>query len=407
LTDFNSILKTCDDLAEQFAKTADQHDRAGSFAYDNAEAMRTAGLSKICVPAEFGGDGLNVLQMAQVLIAIAHGDASTALGLAMHLHVIGQVAEQHLFPPDVTARLWQECVERGIFVNNVASEPEMGSPSRGGLPATTALPIRDDVVGAGLNVGAGLRPAPTNPTGYIVNGRKSWVTYAPALDYFFTTVTIRDGDKEPSPAVLAISGKAEGVELINNWGNEAIALRASGSCDVIFKDVFVPAHWLLEMREPGQVRSSKLPPGWSGIAFASVYLGVGEAAVRAVAQYARQRVPTALGKPIAELPHIQRNIGHMQVLLTAAKAVLFDVARKWAEQPECRTGMDAELAAAKYLSTNAAIQATDIALRTAGASGLDRRLPLERLLRDARAGLMHPPQDEAALELIGRRVIRD
>ena len=387
MRDFTSILKTCDDLAEQFAKTADQHDRDGSFAYANAEAMRAAGFSKLCVPAELGGDGLNVLQMAQVLIAIAHGDASTALGLAMHLHVVGQVAEQHIFAPDVMARLCQECVNPGIFVNNVASEPEMGSPSRGGLPATTAVPV------------------PGVEGGFVVNGRKSWVTYAPALDYFFTTVTIRDGDKEPTPAVLAISGKANGVELINNWGNEAIALRASGSCDVILRDVFVPAHWLVEKREPGQVRSSKLPPGWSGTAFAAVYLGVGEAALRAVAQYAKQRVPTALGKPIAELPHIQRNIGHMQVLLTAAKSVLFDVARKWAEQPDCRANMDAELAAAKYLCTNAAIQATDIALRTAGASGLDRRLPLERLLRDARAGLMHPPQDEAALELVGRRVM--
>ena len=384
MRDFNSILKTCDDLAEQFAKTADQHDRDGSFAHENAAAMRAAGLSKICVPVEFGGDGLNVLQAAQVLIAIAHGDASTALGLAMHLHVTGQAAEQHIFSPEVTARLWQECIERGIFVNSVASEPEMGSPSRGGLPTTTAIPTDG---------------------GFVVNGRKSWVTYAPALDYFFTTVTIRGGNQEPSAAVLAISGKADGIELINNWGNEAIALRASGRCDVIFKDVFVPAHWLLEKRDLGQVRSSKLPPGWSGIAFASVYLGVGEAAVRAVARYAKQRVPTALGKPIAELPHIQRNIGHMQVLLTAAKSVLFDVARKWAEQPDCRANMDAELAAAKYLCTNAAIQATDIALRTAGASGLDRRLPLERLLRDARAGLMHPPQDEVALELIGRREI--
>ena len=397
---------TCDDLAEQFAKTADQHDRDGSFAHRNAEAMRAAGLPKVCVPAQFGGDGLNVLQTAQVLISIAHGDASTALGLAMHLHVIGQVAEQGIFPHDVTLRLWQECVERGIFVNNVASEPEMGSPSRGGLPVTTAVPVYGNVVGAGLRPApTSLRPAPTSLTGYIVNGRKSWVTYAPALDYFFTTVAIRDGDKEPAPAVLAIQGKAAGIQLINNWGNEAIALRASGSCDVVFTDVFVPAHWLLEVRDPDQVRSSKLPPGWSGISFASVYLGVGEAAVRAVAQYAKQRVPTALGKPIAELPHIQRNIGHMQVLLTAAKAVLFDVARKWVEHPDCRASMEAELAAAKYLCTNAAIQATDIALRTAGASGLDRRLPLERLLRDARAGLMHPPQDEAALMLIGRAVI--
>jgi alkylation response protein AidB-like acyl-CoA dehydrogenase len=243
--------------------------------------------------------------------------------------------------------------------------------------------------------------------GFVVNGRKSWVTYAPALDYFFTTVSIQDGNNEPSPAVLAISKEASGIELINNWGNEAIALRASGSCDVVFKDVFVPTHWLLERRDPSQTRSSKLPPGWSGTCFAAVYLGVGQAALHAVAHYAKQRVPTALGKPIAQLPHIQRNIGHMQVLLASAQSVLFDVARKWTERPEYRANMEAELAAAKYLCTNAAIQATDIALRTAGASGLDRRLPLERLLRDARAGLMHPPQDEAALALIGRRVIGD
>jgi alkylation response protein AidB-like acyl-CoA dehydrogenase len=386
LRDFSSILKTCDELAEQFARTADLHDRDGSFAFENAEAMRAAGFSKMCVPVQFGGDGLNVLQTAQVLIAIARGDASTALGLAMHLHVVGQVAEQGIFPADVTLRLWRECVERGIFVNNVASEPEMGSPSRGGLPATTAVLVDG---------------------GFVVNGRKSWVTYAPALDYFFTTVAIRDGNNEPSPAVLAISKEASGIQLINNWGNEAIALRASGSCDVVFKDVFVPTHWLLELRDPSQTRSSKLPPGWSGTCFAAVYLGVGQAALHAVAHYAKQRVPTALGKPIAELPHVQRNIGQMQVLLTGAKSVLLEVARKWVEHPECRPNMDAELATAKYLCTNAAIQATDIALRTAGASGLDRRLPLERLLRDARAGLMHPPQDEAALELIGRRVIRD
>ena len=384
LRDFNSILKICDDLAEQFAQTADQHDRDGSFAHENAEAMRAAGLCKLCVPAECGGDSLNVLQMAQVLIAIAHGDASTALGLAMHLHVTGQVTEQRIYLPDVLTRLWQECVSPGVFVNSVASEPEMGSPSRGGLPVTTAVQVEG---------------------GFVVNGRKSWVTYAPALDYFLTTVTIREDNQEPIPAVLAISGQANGLTLINNWGNEAIALRASGSCDVLLKDVFVPAHWLVERRDANQVRSGKLPPGWSGIAFASVYLGVGEAALRAVVQYAKQRVPTALGKPIATLPHIQRNIGQMQVLLTAAKSVLFDVARKWAEQPDSRVSMDAELATAKYLCTNAAIQATDIALRTAGASGLDRRLPLERLLRDARAGLMHPPQDETALELIGKRVL--
>ena len=348
--------------------------------------MRAAGLCKIILPREYGGDGLSALGMAEVLIRIAHGDASTALGLAMHVNITAQMSEGQFFTPEVIDRLFTECAERGIFVNNVASEPEMGSPSRGGLPNTTAVPVEG---------------------GYIVNGRKSWVTYAPALDYFFTTVTIKAEGQEPQLAVLAVSGKSPGLELLNNWGNESIALRASGSCDVIYKDVFVPAHGLMQKREPDQVRSSKQPPGWSATAFAAVYLGVGEAALMATAHYVKQRVPTALGKPIAELPHIQRSLGQMAVLLAGARAVLFAVAGKWSSDLEGRASMDAELATAKYLCTNAAIQATDLALRTVGANGLDRRLPLERLFRDARAGLMHPPQDEAALELIGRSAIAD
>ena len=95
----------------------------------------------------------------------------------------------------------------------------------------------------------------------------------------------------------------------------------------------------------------------------------------------------------------------MEVTLRAARTVLYDAARRWSEQPEGRAAMEADLAIAKHLCTNAAIQVTDLALRTAGAAGLDRRLPLERLLRDARAGLMHPPQDEAALITVGKATL--
>jgi alkylation response protein AidB-like acyl-CoA dehydrogenase len=384
LRNFAEILAACDALAANFATRADQHDRDGSFAHENAAAMRAAGLCRITVAAALGGDGLGLKDMAQVLISIARGDASTALGLAMHVHIIGQMAEQQLYAPEIIDRLCAECVSPGIFVNNVASEPEMGSPSRGGLAATTATPV----------VG-----------GLLVNGRKSWVTYAPALDYFLTTVTIRDGEREPIPAVVAIHKNSAGIEFLDNWGHEAMALRASGSCDVVYRDVFVPTHWLIEKREPGQTRSSRLPPGWSGVAFSAIYLGVGEAALHALARFAAERVPTALGKPIATLAHVQRNVGRMQVALAAAKTFLLDVARTWDKYPQRRAMLEADLATAKYLCTNAAIEATDIALRTAGASGLDRRLPLERLFRDARAGLMHPPQDEAALMLVGRKVI--
>ncbi|KPV51217.1 hypothetical protein SE17_22485 [Kouleothrix aurantiaca] len=51
------------------------------------------------------------------------------------------------------------------------------------------------------------------------------------------------------------------------------------------------------------------------------------------------------------------------------------------------------------------IDAADQALRIAGGFALTRALPLERLYRDARAGLTHPPNDDAALELIGRAAL--
>ena len=104
-------------------------------------------------------------------------------------------------------------------------------------------------------------------------------------------------------------------------------------------------------------------------------------------------------------PGIQRRVGEMAIRLGAARAVLHDTARAWAASPAQRAALAPHIAAAKYLCTNAAIDATDQALRVAGGFGLTRALPLERFFRDARAGLTHPPADDAALELVGRAAL--
>lgn len=376
---FDEVIACVDRLAEVLAARADQHDREGSFAFENVADIRAAELPRLPVPVALGGDGFNLFQCVRILQHLARADASTALGLAMHVHVVGSLAEHCVWPEAAFARLCDEIVRDGALVNSAASEPEMGSPSRGGLPATTATRV------------AG---------GYRLNGRKSWVTYAPALRYFLVTATLDDGI-----GVFAVANDSPGLTLVDTWGTTSLSLRASGSFDVVLEDVFVPECWNVEQRTPGHARRGGLPAGWPICAFAAVYLGVGEGALYALTRYARQRTPTALGKPIAELPHIQRGIGQMDVTLRAARAVLHAVARAWSEQPSQRARMEADLAAAKYLCTNAAIAVTDIALRLAGAGGLDRRLSLERHFRDARAGLMHPPQDDRALELIGQAVI--
>ncbi len=375
----DAVLMRIAAMREDLAHTADQCDREARFVADNVQRVLDAHLHRLPVPRAQGGEGFNLLACTQVLRHLARADANTALGLAMHFHVIGSLADHCTWPPEAFAQLCRSVVEEAALVNSAASEPEMGSPSRGGLPATQAR---------------------RTPGGFRLNGHKRWVTWAPALRFFIVTATLDD-----AIGVFVVDARAPGLALVDTW-RDSLSLRGSGSLDVILRDVFVPEAWLVERRSPTQPRRNGLPAAWPTCAFAAVYLGIGEGALETVARYALQRIPTALGKPIAELPHIQRLIGQIDATLRAARAVLLDAARRWSEHPDQRPTMEADLAAAKHLCTNAAITATDLAMRAAGAAGLERQLPLERYLRDARAGLMHPPQDDRALELLGRAVLQ-
>jgi len=138
---------------------------------------------------------------------------------------------------------------------------------------------------------------------------------------------------------------------------------------------------------------------------AAAYLGVGQAALAAAARYANERTPSALGRPIAEQPHIQQWIGQMYAQLIGARAVLYDTARHWTSRPEERPQLGARIAAAKHLVTNTACAVTDLGLRIAGGFGLTRQTTLERHFRDARGGLFMPPQDDLALGLLGRTAL--
>lgn len=100
-----------------------------------------------------------------------------------------------------------------------------------------------------------------------------------------------------------------------------------------------------------------------------------QAALDYAAQYAQERTPTTLGKPIASLEGIQRRLGQADLLLTQARALVYRVAREWSEQPESRTTLSPFVVAAKVTATNNAIEAVDHCLRVVGGSSMNRSLP--------------------------------
>jgi alkylation response protein AidB-like acyl-CoA dehydrogenase len=373
-------------FAREFAGRADENDRAGRFPIENYRRLHEAGFLTLSAPEALGGGGARVPEMVQALETLAAGDGATALVTAMSVSLLGRVHDQKAWPEDVLAGIVRDLVAEGGTINTCVTEPELGSISRGGVPGTSAVAA---------------------PGGWRISGRKIFVTGAPAARYLVTAIVLPPDEAAPKGTVASalVRGDAPGVTMQDTW-SQSMSLRTCGNFDVIYDDVFVPDTLVVDRRAVG----APLPPGrrpgadgWA-LVIAAVYLGIGQAALDAACDYANGRVPSALGRPIAEQPHIQQWIGDMQVALAGARAVL-RAAAAHAEAGMEAGALAAEIATAKFLCTNAACQATERALRVAGGFSLTRSLPLERYFRDARAGLFQPPQDDLALGLIGRTAL--
>ena len=372
-----AIIQLADDLAEIAAQGADAHDRAGSFPAETFAELHSRGYLALTVPEEYGGQGASAVEAMLGQEHLARGSGSVALGTTMHLGIIGGLVATRHWPPALLDRVFRDIVERGALINSAASEPDLGSPSRGGMFQTTATRDGD---------------------GWRINGRKTWTTMSPGLTYAIVLLTIQENG-DTSRGQFLVPMDAEGVIREENWDN--LSMRSSGSNDVVFANVLVPDEYRLPQQRalPGTQGSN-----WSLLGSA-VYLGIAQAARDFAVEFAKHRVPSGLGTPIAELQTVQHRIAQIEILLAQARSLLYMTAETWEDQPDRRDSLGWQMAAAKYTVTNNAIAVTDQALRVVGSVGLQRSMPLERYFRDVRAGLGNPPMDDVALTLIGKSAL--
>ena len=367
-----SLAKT---IAKEIEPRASVADKLAALPVEDVRLLQETGYTGLSVPKEFGGYGYSLLDCVAAQVKLAQGSSSTAMVAAMPIQVFGLQREDTNWRKAAYEKL---CVAaaKGALINAVASEPAMGSPSRGGLPATTAVPTADG-------------------SGWIINGRKTWVTGGEHLTHMLVYANVGN-----SMGILVVEKDTPGLTWEHTW-KDALSLRASDSNDVCFENVIVPCENLIDTPKTAQ------PNIWFPLIMASVYMGTAVAARNAVIQFALERVPTALGKPISTLPKIQRQIGEIDIALQAAQALLFAVAEEWTGKNEDREAFLPRIAAAKSMVTDTANKVTDKALRIAGGTSITNALPLERYFRDVRAGSMQPPSGDTALEMVGRAAIAE
>ena len=134
------FIKISKEISNQISSTAAEHDRDGTFPHDHFSLMKSLGYIKASVPEQFGGNGHGLTDLALAQFEIGKGNGATAISVGMHHMVVGTEVESEKWPTRLRRRIFEKIAEEDILINNIASEPELGSPRGGGRPSTTLAP---------------------------------------------------------------------------------------------------------------------------------------------------------------------------------------------------------------------------------------------------------------------------
>jgi alkylation response protein AidB-like acyl-CoA dehydrogenase len=372
-------------VTAELAKTAADYDRTGEIPWQGLEVIHRAGLTTASVAPAYGGPGISAYDAARVVAAVGEGDPSVAIILANTLLTHGTLAALPIgwYEPHYLDFL--ERSTRGLaLANGLGAEPDLGASARGGVPATNLKRSGD---------------------GWVLNGRKGWGTGGTALTYHVTHVVAIEDGQQPRVGFVTVPTDLSGVSVLQTWDH--IGLRASNTHDVVYENVELPLGAFTELPKQADGRaldfaSRLLSPGT--FAHTALYLGVARAARTSFREFTRNRVPTALGKPIAETERIQTVAGEIELQIATAETLLFGSQLR-VENGD--TTVVAQIPLIKAAIARAVISATQTAVAALGNPGLTRHNSLERHLRDALCIRVHPPQEDAALLAGGRRVLGD
>ena len=365
-------------VARGFAERAAHYDRTGEFPHENFARLRDAGLLNLTVPSAHGGAGFGLAAAAAAIGAIAAGEPSTALVLAMQYMFQATIARNAAWPAALRERLARESVAGMALVNALRVEPELGTPARGGLPLTTATRTAD---------------------GWQLSGRKIYATGIPVLRWLI--VWARTPEAEPLVGWWLVPAAAPGVRVIETWDHAG--MRATASHDVQFDAAAVPADHAVDVRPVAKWGApDPFQTAWNAFILSALYDGIARGARDWLVAYLQNRVPSNLGAPLASLPRFQAAVGEIEARLMVSARLLQGAT---AEVDAGRTPSPAEAGLIKLAVTGNAIRAVESGLELIGNPGLSRHNPLERHYRDVLCSRIHSPQNDTIVSVAGRAAL--
>lgn len=364
-----------DRITRTLASQAEDYDRSGEFPRAGFDLLAREGLIGLTVAPQFGGRGAGFAEALRVLGAVSKGDPS--VGLILFMTYSFHAGKGDRWPSELYARIAREAAEGRGLIGFFRVEPELGTPVRGGIPATTAHRTAD---------------------GWALTGTKIYSTGSTGLDWY--GVWAKTDEPEPRLGNFLVPAGTPGVTIHPAWDH--LGMRATVSHAVEFRDAPIPAAYAVDLRRPEEwlpKPGDTAPLLWNALAISTIYDGAARAARDWLAGYLNERVPSNLGASLATLPRVQEKFGEIEALLQV-NATLIRTAAEAADAGDPPSATEANNI--KFVTTSNAIRAVEIGLQLTGNPGLTRRNPLERHYRDVLCSRIHSPQDDTILVAAGR-----
>jgi alkylation response protein AidB-like acyl-CoA dehydrogenase len=339
-------------------------------------ALREASILRMYRPVALGGTGAGLTGALRVAEALAEADPATAW--------VGTVAAAH-----------------AGFVGAYAGEAAVAEVLGGPDPVVAG---QMGPVGRARRVEGGL----------VVSGRWSfasgidhaaWVLAGAIVDApAGTSAEARDHAR---PVAVEVVAPIERVQVDPaSW--DVSGLVATGSRDYRMDDVFVPDGYHFAFPRPTRLRgepSFDLPTRAQALILHGGFpLGVARRAVAEAVGVATAKTRPLAEGAVADRGGFRRDLGRHLTNLAAARALVFDVARRLDDVAAAGRPADAALQAdalaAGRHATDAAIDVATWAFRSAGGTALARRAPLQQLLRDLLAAGQHALVDDAVYDQV-------
>jgi len=247
--------------------------------------------------------------------------------------------------------------------------------------------------GGGTDILGSLKTTAERKDGhYVVNGQKTFITGAHVADYLITVVrTGKESDKKSGAlSVLMIDAKDPGVEIRRL---KKLGIRATGTNEIFFTDVEVPAENLMGKENGGWPQIVHTLNN-ERVSLAALSIGIGQAAFDYALNYAKER--EAFSKPIGQFQTIQNYLAEAATELEMARLLTYKAAWLQSQNKKCAK----ETAMAKLAASEIGFKVALKGMRILGGYGYMMEYDMQRFFRDAELFLVAPITNEMAKNFI-------